>query len=47
METPNKYKSIPSTTIFNRPVVELNATQKAAINAIIVKFIQYLKAKHA
>lgn len=47
METPQKYKSVPASTIYNRNVVLLNSTQKAKIQSIIQKFIQYLKAKHS
>lgn len=47
MQTPEKYKSVPATTIYNRNIVLLNSTQKAKIQSIIEKFIQYLKNKHS
>ena len=47
METPKKYKSVPSTSVYNRKVVVLNSTQKAKVQTILEKFIQYLKVKHS
>lgn len=47
METPKKYKSVPSTSVYNRQVVALNSVQKAKVQTILAKFIQYLKAKHS
>jgi len=47
METPEKYKSIPATNLYNRTIILLNSTQKAKIQNIIQNFIQYLKNKHS
>ena len=46
MKTPNKYKSIPTTNIFNRTIIPVNQTKKENIQTTIQKFIQYLKNKH-
>jgi hypothetical protein len=47
METPQKYKSVPSTSVYNRTIVLLDAAKKAKLNTIIQNFIQYLKVKHS
>lgn len=47
MEAPQKYKSIPANTLYNRTLIELNAAKKQKIHTIIQNFIQYLKAKHS
>ncbi len=47
MQTPEKYKSIPASSLYNRNIVVLNEDKKAKIQNIIVKFIQYLKVKHS
>lgn len=47
METPEKYKSVPASTLYNRIIIELNAAKKEKINTIIQNFIQYLKARHS
>lgn len=47
METPQKYKSVPVTSVHNRTIVLLDTAKKAKLNTIILNFIQYLKAKHS
>ncbi len=47
MQTPDKYKSIPASSLYNRNIVVLNEAKKAKIQNIIAKFIQYLKVKHS
>jgi hypothetical protein len=47
METPAKYKSTPITAVYNRTIVLTNTTQKASVQTILAKFVQFLKAKHS
>ena len=47
METPQKYKSVPATSVFTRNITLLNSTQKANVQNILQNFIQYLVAKHS
>lgn len=47
METPVKYKSTPAAAVHNRTIVLTNTTQKANVQTILAKFVQFLKAKHS
>jgi len=47
METPVKYKSTPATAVHNRTIVLTNTTQKANVQTILAKFVQFLKVKHS
>jgi len=46
METPVKYRSVPSTSVYNRTIILLDSNQKQKLHTIIQNFIQYLKLKH-
>ena len=48
METnPTIYKKISLEDVKNRTMIALSEPKKVQANAIITKFIQYLKAKHS
>jgi hypothetical protein len=47
METPEKYKSLPTSILYNRNIVLLSTEQKVKIQSILQNFIQYLLAKHS
>ena len=46
MITPEKYKSISTTTLKNKVVIPLTDTEKIKVNVILQKLTNLIKLKH-